>query len=278
METRAPISPQNPHLILFFDVNGTIINGDHVFESFIRLLVDLEQSKRQYTLVLRSFGLTKDILEEIENRSHIKFKTRHTFKEGKLMLSRYKAVDSDHLLSLVKPQQHAAWDEDSVYFSKHKFQRPYGKQFPVNLDDYNTLSIFFDDDNYRVSPRLVGRVLDSDKTEKLFNHLVDRQRIVIVDTTKADLDPDYFRKKVYQAINLNVKGKNELPPLPPVTVPKPKHDWLDLKTVISKMEALRLNSRHDRHSIFGRDRSLPSGLLDPSRPEVEPVFKSHRRK
>ena len=101
------------------------------------------------------------------------------------------------MLASIKTGAHGAWQDDFSHWEAHNKKYTQGKPFPIDIHNKNVVSIFFDD-NAKDQEILSIQTASGDNADQahLQNRLIKLGRIVAVNTLKAILDENYFKKCV----------------------------------------------------------------------------------
>ena len=219
-----PLLFAEPRMILHFDINSTLILPDHakgrtaqetlneklkecpskralaeeklkrqqtlVFPSFYRLIDHLERRGIPYTIVLRTFGRDlRPVMTEIHHlRPHIVFMTRGHFQNETLIIKGGHLRGPKAFFRFLKKSGHAAIQDDYFWWRCHGRKSRYGKPFPFNRQDPETISLFFDDH----ADRLVGP-FDLTHNQWLETKIAIREGLLFpVDTIEALINDDYY--------------------------------------------------------------------------------------
>lgn len=180
-------------------------NGSgNVFSSFYRLLERLDREKLPYTLFLRSFGTEVfDIAEEINHTYQPKFAQNGVFKRGALYIEgQLITTQISELYAFLASGQHTAIQDDWEYWMQGAMGKPFGKLFPVDLNDSQELGIFFDD-NLELndgSTNIVAPIDVQTGQAMAISTLTQQTRLVRVDTLEAILNENYYNELVDKAL------------------------------------------------------------------------------
>lgn len=179
-----------------------------VFPSFYHLIQHLNQAAIPYSIILRSMGHEiADVSEEIGRACGISFCTGK-FLSGALHLNANTILtDAYAIYTHLRQGQHAAISDDWHFWSTHGMGAEWGKPFYIDLEDAQTLSLFFDDNIGEgihwniVAPRhaKTGELLPIDL-------LLKSRQLVRVKTLEAILNQDYFLQLVQEAIHHKLAG------------------------------------------------------------------------
>lgn len=164
-----------------------------IFQSFFNMITYLEQCKRNYVIILRSFGQDlKAVTEEITQKTGILFEWEGKFVGTSLFIhshitdEQYVLNDIVSIAAFFKTHKHIYIRDDFAYWNTHYEQAEYGKLFPI---DETVQSIFFDDnaDESIINARLVPANTFV-QTEKIGKSTA----ICVVDTLQAIENDSYF--------------------------------------------------------------------------------------
>jgi hypothetical protein len=189
---------------------------DDIFPSFIKLIHHLETNKTPYTLILRTLGRDLDkTVAELERRTPIKFISRaHFDNDGYLVINDEKKKSLEEIRSVIKPLEHGAWQDNYARWKANKFIAA-GKLFPLDFNNENLVSVFWDDnigDKYKkiVSLQLASGEVITD-CERFENELIKLKHLVPVQAREAIKDDDYFIKlKNFAYYGTSLKDSKEL--------------------------------------------------------------------
>jgi len=190
-----------PHLLATYEQEKNdllhMINRHEmgIFPSFYKLISWLDAHyPNNYTIHLRTFGIDlNNLIAAIEKNSTLKFAGRGTFKNGTLSLAIEKKSLS-HFFSNTGAQ-HFAISDDYPYWKASGFQTHGGKPFPIDAQNAELISIFFDD-NADDAERPIICPLQPDGTIADTQELMQKGIIVSVNSKQAILDEDYFINKI----------------------------------------------------------------------------------
>lgn len=172
---------------------------DNIFPSFIKLILHLEANKNKtpYTLILRTFGrdLAKTVAE-LERRTPIKFISHaHFDNDGYLIIGDEKKKSPEEIRSVIKPFEHGAWQDNYTRWEASEFIAA-GKLFPIDFNNGNLVSVFWDDSIGEKNKKIVTLKLASGEVitdcERFEKELINMKHLVSVDAIKAIKDGDYF--------------------------------------------------------------------------------------
>lgn len=180
--------------------------GGNIFPSFFLLISELNRLEIPYTLFLRSFGMEVFEIKEEINRFCQLFNVEGIFQKGVLHLEhRVSLSDPQAIYHFFHTKENAAIRDDWHYWMAGEMHAKYGKVFPIDPDDQNVLSIFFDDNIKKSSSEknIVAPIdVRSGKILPILS-LIDSKQLVSVDTIKAILNKRYFIDYVLEAIRLH---------------------------------------------------------------------------
>lgn len=220
---------QYPHLILHFDVNKTLINGDtcakkeieesdfQVFPSFFNLLKKLKENRIGFVIILRTFGkdLAK-VIEEIEKhplgekiQCRGKFINKELFLDGENAICKADKIFETFLTSkkhFAIEDSYQEWKMGGKLAKAGKpFMFDFSEEWPIVEKDgsfhlVRNLSLFFDDfftgEQYKediINPVEISGI------EKKGKDLKD-DCLFKVSTELAESDIDYYLNLVNKSL------------------------------------------------------------------------------
>jgi len=177
--------------------------GD-IFPSFYRLIEKLNEQQISYSIILRSFGLELfDVKQEINSFHEGLIGRTAEFQKGKLYLDSGKVIEEGHeIYCTLRSIGHIAIHDDWNHWNSNGLAVHQSKPFYVDREDFETLSIFFDDNideadsiNNIISP------IDANTNEAIpIVEVVESGLAVHVDTLEAILNNNYFIDRVEEAV------------------------------------------------------------------------------
>jgi hypothetical protein len=185
-----------------------------IFPSFFKLISWLEESGYSYAINLRSFG--KDlpfIVPVIEDNSPLRFKGYGTFV-GRTLNIVGRSPDSSEIKSYKTPAEiynlftqpplaSYAIEDSAEYWKAYCHQSAGGKLFPIDLQDPNILTMFFDDIVSEVDRGVLYPVKPNGDPENV-KRLTELGYIVHANTKEAILDSNYYINKVKERLLASV--------------------------------------------------------------------------
>lgn len=175
-----------------------------IFPSFYHLIEKLNEQQISYSIILRSYGLELfDVKQEINGFHEGLIGRTAKFRKGKLYLDNGEIIEGGcKIYCTLRSIGHIAIHDDWNYWNSHGLAAHQGKPFYVDREDYETLSIFFDDNIHETdSINNIISPLDA-KTEKPIplEEVVKSGLAVRVDTLEAILNDNYFIERVEEAL------------------------------------------------------------------------------
>jgi len=174
--------------------------GTTIFTSFYKLLDHLEINEISYTLIFRTFGTDVNVVfQELNNIFGARFLTELVkYKEKKFS----DPADFYHYLKTIG--HHIVIQDDWATWYQHGENGAYGKSFPIDFEDRNTLTLFFDD-NARLNtenPEKNAIAPFNLKSGKAMTaqEAIEVGRLFPVDTLAAINDSEYFINLLDQAL------------------------------------------------------------------------------
>lgn len=176
-----------------------------VFLSFYQLIAYLQKNNIDFTIILRTFGDDLErIITDINETLNCTFFTAHgKIKNGKLHIIQsdlQQCIQNDsEFYTTLKKSSHMAIQDNWKEWNDHHEHQEYAKKFPIDINDTEVISMFFDD-NIIEDPSSINNIVNpvDVKTGKSLNvaDLITRKNIVVVDTIRAILDTNYYINKV----------------------------------------------------------------------------------
>ena len=171
-----------------------------VFASFYRLLSFLDREGVEYTVLIRTFGgdLERVVADIEEQLGQPLFDSRARYDADQLYTDLGERLDSHQAYEHFR-HHHVAVQDDWANWLEHGKGRHFGKPFPCDPEDAETLCLFFDDNiEEGESPTNIVTPIDARNGQPLaVPHSLFR-----VDTVEAIQDDDYFIKCVQEALVL----------------------------------------------------------------------------
>ncbi|MFI0435668.1 MAG: hypothetical protein ACH350_08105 [Parachlamydiaceae bacterium] len=182
----------------------------HIFPAFYRLIAELDRRGISYTLFLRSFGREVfEIKEEMNATLSQRFEVEGMFRQGVLYLNGQEPIETaEEIYAFFSSKKHAAIHDDWHYWMKGEMYAEYGKPFYLDLEDRNTLALFFDD-NIKVDSfekNIIGPLSRSTGESLSISSLLKSNQMIFVDTIEAILNENYFIEKIDQALQEHQKS------------------------------------------------------------------------
>ncbi len=187
----------------------------HIPLSFIRFLNYLQESEYNYTIIFRTFGNDIEAVENelIENTS-LKLQHRAKFNQGSLCLNDGSILRTPHdLLNYVQPFEHGVWQDNFADWKATGESYLGGKPYPIDLNDDERVSIFFDDNVEKQIISVKPTTTNEMSQEGLQEQLMHSGRIVSVNTFSVCTDADYFIRSFELACRSSLKQENRRSPL-----------------------------------------------------------------
>lgn len=190
---------------LYVDLEGVFI-----FPSFLKLIEWLKVQGIQYRIILRTFGNDLDAVVSSIAQAFPGdcFVAKGYFEKGKLYVSNQtsRCFFENFLetyLFLKSVPGHLAIRDNWIEWHEHHESREYGKKFPIDLEDKETLSLFFDD-NVKDNPDSPVNIVDpiDVRNGKHLNisQLIQQKIIFRVNTFQAIIDENYFIDLMKQSL------------------------------------------------------------------------------
>lgn len=191
------------------------LDGNFIFPSFLNLINKAKEQNIQFCIILRTFGSDLDIVASsiTEAFPDEAFTAKGYFQEGKLYLttetSEIVLNDMQEAYLYFKSHRHIAIQDNWDEWNEHQESIEYAKRFPMDLDEKETLSLFFDDNI------LVDGDTDSNivapiniKTYEFYSipQLIDQKILFRVDTFEAIMDDNYFIDLINQSLENSGKS------------------------------------------------------------------------
>lgn len=194
----------------------TKIEETCIFPSFLKMIEKLKAEDIPYTLILRTFGTDTDLAKRAYLRAFPEdiFCAQGYFMGGKLYAVAHNWNLSlftcwDMYLFFKSLTGHVAIQDNWKEWSSHLGNRKYGKKFPINLEDPETLSLFFDD-NIREDPHSKVNIVDPvdarSGRQLSITELLEHKFLFHVDTFEALRDDHYFIELVEQSLRMQLSG------------------------------------------------------------------------
>lgn len=208
LETNHPLAQD---LSAKFNKIKETLQDNYVFPSFFRLIRKLREDEVDFRIILRSFG--KDMPEVLETikatMPNENFAPIGRFKHGQLHLPNHIIERVQDIYSYFKLKgDHLAIQDDWNEWNDHHEHLEYGKKFPLDLQDRNAISLFFDDNidpNPESPTNIVSPINARDGSQIPIKILLERKILLATDTLQAILDEDYFVKAVEDALQINTQ-------------------------------------------------------------------------
>ena len=174
---------------------------EQIFASFYKLIEFLREKDISYTLVIRTFGAeAPEIADELNRRFGSDFLTDfRSFKKGKLQ-----GTESNLYDLVANTDHHLVIQDDWHWWAKHGQDWQYGKPFPIDLNDPQRISLFFDD-NAKPDPKFPQKNIvapyDAASGQPISpDELIKQGRLLPVDMLEALCDEDYYIRLVEKAL------------------------------------------------------------------------------
>ncbi len=170
-------------------------NPDDPFPSFYKLLDRLEGSQISYSVVFRSFGNDYTILSSQLAKTKDLYIPLIHFKEGKLVTGDKEIISPSEIYAHIKSHKFLWIKDDYLYWAAHQEKGSYGKMFPLNFSDRDTISFFFDDNinTEKNSDKNIVYGVDVSTGEEVSMELLLKRGLAHkVDMVEAILHDDYF--------------------------------------------------------------------------------------
>ncbi len=179
-----------------------------IFTSFYKLLDYLKRNEISYTLIFRTFGTDVNVVfQELNNLLGDRFLTDFVkYKEKEF------TDQADFYRYLKTVKRAIVIQDDWATWYQHEENGAYGKAFPMDFEDRNTLSLFFDD-NARLNTEhpeknaIAPFDLRSGKTLTP-SEAIKAGNLFPVDTLEALNDSEYFIKLLNIALDANIPQSN----------------------------------------------------------------------
>lgn len=201
--------PLYPVVLAEFNRIIETLEGAYIFPSFFHLIEELDQRGVTYTLFLRSFGREVfEVKNAINTKLNQLFQHEGMFLSGVLHVNGREPVDSpDEIYAFFSSKEHAAIHDDWHYWVEGKMYAEYGKPLYMDLEDRNTLTLFFDD-NIKIDSfekNIIGPISSSTGEPLSISSLLDSKQMIFVDTIEAILNKNYFIEKIEEALKEHQK-------------------------------------------------------------------------
>lgn len=190
------------------------LQGAHIFPSFFRLMNELDQKEVSYTLFLRSYG--KEVFEvknEINAKLNQLFQVEGQFRGGILYINGEEPLTNpQEIYSFFTSKKHAAIHDDWPYWMKGEMFAQYGKPFYIDLEDRNTLALFFDD-NIKVDSfeKNIIAPLHSQTGDVIsIPTLLKSKQMIFVDTLEAIVNENYFIERIQESLQEHQNRWNDI--------------------------------------------------------------------
>lgn len=176
-----------------------------VFSSFYTLVAFLKKNGYDFSIIIRTFGKEiEQVSSEIEHVAQVSFTKKGHFQDGVLH------VDGNGILSnskdfyaFLKENRHVCIQDEYARWFENGERQEYGKPFPIDRSDENTLSLFFDD-NISLDPHAGKNIVHSIDVETnqsiRVDSLLHSHLIFPVDTMQAIQDESYYVRLVQEAL------------------------------------------------------------------------------
>lgn len=166
-----------------------------IFPSFYNAIQWLDEHfPKHFAIYLRTFGQDlPEVVPVIEEHCSLQFASFGEFQNNKLSVAAPEQSVYDFFMQ-VDPIHYALHD-DYEYWKANGFQARGGKPFPIDIQQNDIISIFFDD-NATDSDKPIINPIGPDGGCEETALLLKRGNIVAVNTKEAILDPNYFINKI----------------------------------------------------------------------------------
>lgn len=189
------------------------LQDKYIFFSFFNLFEELKAQNIQFRIILRTFGNDLDpVISAItQTFPEEKFSGKGYFSEGKLHIhSDHSSFVFDNLQDVYiffKSNSHIAIQDNWQEWNDHQESKDYAKRFPIDLEDNQILSLFFDDNiKERQSPDNIVTPINIKTGECLdIEELIEQKKIFRVNTYQAIVDDHYFMDLVNQSLEASGK-------------------------------------------------------------------------
>lgn len=174
-----------------------------IFPSFFKVITWLNaHHPNQFALYLRTFGKDlPEVIPLIENTASLKFANQGKFTGTTLTVG-----STTHSIPefFKNPQlHHYALQDDYPHWKSHGFQTSGGKPFPIDRDQKDIISVFFDDNADDPDKPIICPLNGNQKVENT-NELLAQGNIVAVNPKEAILNEDYFINKIQALLNHSI--------------------------------------------------------------------------
>lgn len=176
--------------------------GD-IFPSFYRLLDYLNTQKESYTIVFRTFGTDLPRVQSELEKSGMVFGQGGQFKQRNVQLKEGRIIDNlQELYLYVCEKEHKGLRDDFSHWNNNRFAGSASKIFPIDLDDNEVISFFFDDSikNSNGNFNIVYPVNVRTGEALPVMDLIESGFLLKVDTYEAILNPEYFVNHLKKAL------------------------------------------------------------------------------
>lgn len=168
-----------------------------VFTSFMNLIGYLKENNYPFSIVLRTFGKDLNAVTQELTQDNLTF-IYGSFSKDVLSINDKIISNPADMITAFEPNKHYAIQDSYDWWKQNNFTDKGGKPFPINVNDKQILSIFFDDlANDPVKPIL--HIMPFGTPTNL-NELIAMGRVVPVDPRKAIVDKNYFINAVEHAL------------------------------------------------------------------------------
>jgi|SRR3989339_877320 len=166
-----------------------------IFPSFFKVIAWLDiHYPNKYAIYLRTFGQDlPEVVPAIEKITSLRFAGQGEFQEKNLSLLGKEETLHDFFNG--KNAQHYAIRDDYTYWKSQGFQAIGGKPFPLDIDNSNVISIFFDDNANDPDKPIIYPIGLDNRLEDIAE-LLKNGNVVAVNPKQAILDEDYFIKRI----------------------------------------------------------------------------------
>lgn len=205
-ETHHPLESQ---VVEAYHNLDTKLREKYLFSSFLNLIDKLKTQEIKFHIILRTFGNDLDtvIAAVAQAFPDQQFLAKGNFFEGKLHLasdtSNFILEDLSEAYIFFKTHGHIAIQDNWEEWNNQHENKEYAKRFPIDLEDRETLSLFFDD-NIKEKKDSVENIVTpvNIKTGELLDisQLIEQKHIFRVNTFQAILDDNYFIDLINQSL------------------------------------------------------------------------------
>jgi hypothetical protein len=180
--------------------------NEGVFSSFHKLIDYLNLNQINYKIIFRTFGSdTEEIVKELNQRyPDINIMKKARFIKGKLVFSDNYVIENllDQYNYIKNANGWVPLQDDWHYWMEHSLNQEYGKVFPIDLEDENCISIFFDDNV--VEKKSISNIVspfdvNTGKPIIVFD-LVKKKHVFKVDPIDAILNDNYYIDLINQSL------------------------------------------------------------------------------